>query len=157
MCLYFFRSFTHWYLTLKFVSNSFWNQIHKSSHGALCSAVMRALYYARFYYTLLLVYYRLQYILSDWLALQPTYYKLHGGTYMVSASNFHSQNVAMKPRITPYPANFVVPENGSVFLFFLRNFCYVTRFLLLLCFLLSNCHTDLIKVKQNASYESIFG
>ena len=122
MCLYFFRSFTHWYLTLKFVSNTFLNQIHRSSHGALCSAVMRALYYARFYYTLLLVYYRLQYILSDWLALQPTYYKLHGGTYMVSASNFHSQNVAMKPRITPYPANFVVPENGSVFLFFPKKF-----------------------------------
>ena len=94
------------------------------------------------------------YCLTGQLCSLPT--KLHGGTYMVSASNFHSQNVAMKPRITPYPANFVVPENGSVFLFFLRNFCYVTRFPLLLCFLLSNCHTDLIKVKQNARSESIF-
>ena len=46
-------------------------------------------------------------------------------TYSRVSSNFHSQNVAMKPRITPCPpANFAVPENyESVFLFFPGILC----------------------------------
>ena len=44
-CLYFFRFFTRWYLKLRFVSNTFWTEIPKSSHCDPMKKVLRVINY----------------------------------------------------------------------------------------------------------------